>query len=110
MHTILFLLIAFAFFILYNTSLKVKYDKTCTLTNWVRTHIKQSKIIAYSLLLITFIIESIYEGLGVGSLTFFIYLMFIGSAILTLYPILSLRIKHIVSIVAIGLFIEIVIF
>lgn len=110
MQTILFSLIAFAFFMLYNTSQKVKYDKTCALTHWVRSHIKQSKIIACGILLISLILENIKEGIGVGSLTFFIYFMFIASAILTLYPMLALKTKHIVSIVSIGLFVEYIIF
>ncbi|WP_286397562.1 hypothetical protein [Myroides odoratimimus] len=100
MHTLLFSITAFAFFMLYNTSQKVKYEKKCTLTTWIRSNTKLSKIIAYSLLIIALTTESIYEGLGVGSLTFFIFLMFIGSAILTLYPMLSFKTKHIVSLYA----------
>lgn len=110
MQTVLFLIIAFAFFMLYNTSKKVKYEKKCSLTSWIRLNTKRSKIIAYSLLIITLVIESIYEGLGVGSFTFFIYLMFIGSAILTLYPMIPFKTKHVISVFALGLFLEFVIF
>lgn len=110
MHTVLFLIIAFAFFMLYNTSKKVKYEKKCSLTTWVRSNTKQAKIIAYSLLIITLIVNSIYEGLGVGSFTFFIYLMFIGSAILTLYPMIPFKTKHVISVFAVGLFLEFVLF
>ncbi|EHO08137.1 hypothetical protein HMPREF9715_02767 [Myroides odoratimimus CIP 101113] len=110
MHTLLFSITAFAFFMLYNTSQKVKYEKKCTLTTWIRSNTKLSKIIAYSLLIIALTTESIYEGLGVGSLTFFIFLMFIGSAILTLYPMLSFKTKHIVSFIGLGLFLELLIF
>ncbi|MCC9041143.1 hypothetical protein LNQ81_00115 [Myroides sp. M-43] len=110
MHTILFSITAFAFFMLYNTSEKVKYEKKCTLTTWLRSNTKLSKIIAYSLLTIVLFIESIYEGIGVGSLTFFIFLMFIGSSILTFYPMLSFKTKHIVSFIGVSLFIEFIIF
>ncbi|MDM1396820.1 hypothetical protein HX049_06495 [Myroides odoratimimus] len=110
MHTILFSITAFAFFMLYNTSQKVKYEKKCSLTTWIRTNTKTAKIMAYALLAMTLIIESIYQGIGVGSLTFFIFLMFIGSSILTLYPMLSFKAKHIISLIGLGLFIEIVMF
>ncbi|MDM1366961.1 hypothetical protein HX024_01700 [Myroides marinus] len=110
MQTVLFSIIAFAFFMLYNTSQKVKYEKKCSLTTWIRSNTKLSKIIAYSLLVITLIAESIYDGLGVGSFTFFIYLMFIGSAILTLYPMIPFKAKHVISVVALGFILEFVIF
>lgn len=50
MHTILFSITAFAFFMLYNTSQKVKYEKKCSLTTWIRTNTKTAKIMAYALL------------------------------------------------------------
>ncbi len=110
MQTVLFSITALAFFMLYNTSQKVKYEKKCALTTWLRSNIKLSKIIAYSLLCIALVAETIYHGIGVGSLTFFIYLMFIGSTILTMYPMLSFKTKHIVGLIGLGLFIETLIF
>ncbi|WP_230381527.1 MULTISPECIES: hypothetical protein [Myroides] len=110
MHTVLFTIIAFGFFMLYNTSKKVKFEKQCALTNWIRNNKKIATILAYSLLAISFVLEIRLDGFAIGAFTYFVYLMFIGIAILSLYPTIAIKTKHIASIVGLCLFFEVVIF
>lgn len=110
MYTIFFAIVALAFFMLYNTSKKVKFDKQCNLTNWIRNNKQTARITAYSLLSLTLIGEIMYEGLGVGSLTFFIYIMFIGPAIMVVYPTLPTKPSYVAGLLGISLIVETLIF
>lgn len=110
MHTLLLTLMAFAFFALYNTSLKVKYENQSTWTMWIRNHRRSATSIAYILLVISLIFFVFLDGLAIGSFTFFIGLMFIASLIIAMYPLLLLHQKYTCLFVGLCLFFELVIF
>lgn len=108
MYTIICTLTALGFFVLYNTSQKVKFNKSCVFTQWIRSHKKPSVVIALLLLTISLILEIIVDGVAIGIFTFLVYLMFIGSAILSLYPTLSIRLSHIGALIGGCLFFEVI--
>ncbi|MEK6451209.1 MULTISPECIES: hypothetical protein [Myroides] len=110
MYTLLFGIAALSFFMLYNSSKKVKFNKRCPFTDWLRENKILSKRIAYSLLVITLLTEIAYEGIGVGSLTFILYLMFIGSAVVAIYPTISMKYTQVLSLIGVCLLFEFILF
>ncbi|WP_413512980.1 hypothetical protein [Myroides odoratus] len=110
MHTLLFTLMTLAFFMLYNTSLKVKYESQSPFTFWIRNNRKKTLAMAYPLLIVSLIAFLFLDGFAIGAFTFFIGLMFIASLIIAMYPLFLLHQKQIYLFLGLCLFFELIIF
>lgn len=110
MHTLLFALMGLAFFVLYNTSLKVKYEGKSSFTTWIRSHRKPAVLLAYGLLLILAVAFILLDGIAIGAFTFFIGLMFIASLIIAMDPLYLLRQKYVFLLLGGCLFVELILF
>lgn len=106
MYTLLLTTLFLAFFILYNTSQKVKFDKKCAISSWIRTNRSKSKYIALSLFALSLAFEIALDGYGIGSFTYFVSLMFVGSAVIALYPTLRIKRNIVLSIIGFSFIVE----
>lgn len=105
-----FLVLFFAFYVLYNTSQKVQIVPRFGFEPNIQRYIKPYKIVGLMLLVVSMIAFSILFGLGSGILFFFIGLMTIASLIVILYPLNLITIKTVSVIFIASLLIEYFIF
>lgn len=110
MYTLVIVVAALGFFMLYNTSRKAKLSSTGSLEKWMQAHHKPAKITGLSLLILSIIAMVIKDGIGVGILTAFVLLMATGCIVVAVAPLHYFRLKHIVLLIAGSLLLELFIF
>lgn len=110
MYTLLFCLVTLSFFMLYNSSQKVKFTKHCLFTSWIRNNQTTAKSIAYILLLSSLLFQMLLNGIGVGLINYAIFLMLTASLIVATYPTISMKYTHIFSLVGVSLLFEYILF
>ncbi len=110
MYTLLFCLVTLSFFMLYNSSQKVKFTKHCLFTVWIRNNRKTAKYIAYALLLSSLLLQIQYNGLGVGLMTYAMFLMLTSVITVATYPTISMKYTQVLSLVGVSLLFEYILF
>lgn len=110
MYTLLFCLVTLSFFMLYNSSQKVKFTKHCLFTTWIRNNRMTAKSIAYALLLSSLLLQILVNGIGVGLINYVMFLMLTASLTVATYPTISMKYTHVLSLVGVSLLFEYILF
>lgn len=85
---------------LYNTSKKAKLSTKGNFEKWLQQNKPTAKAIGIGLVVISFVILPIKDGLGVGVLSAFLLLMLSAGLTIAIAPFHYLRFKHIAALVA----------
>ncbi|MBX2921135.1 MAG: hypothetical protein KF746_03000 [Chitinophagaceae bacterium] len=94
------------FFMLYNTSRKAKLSAKGPFEKWLQQHRAAAKATGVLLVVISFVMLSLKDGLGVGMLTAFLLLMAAASLIIIIAPFQYLRLKYIIALAGASFILE----
>ena len=110
MYTFIFICVFAGFFQLYNTSAKAKPSGPGAYERWLRSNIKAAKITGGLLLLLSYVLLVVKDGAAVGSFAFVLLLMGAACVIIALAPLHYFKLRHMLMIIALSLFMELIIF
>lgn len=108
MTTLLFFISLIGFFLLYNTSKKVKLKRSFLLEEIAQKNPKYSKITGMSLISLALIGSILYWGMGAGIFAFFVVLMTVGSAVVLMAPLKYLRHKLVAVLFVVSFIVELI--
>ncbi len=97
MQSIVCILVFFGFYFLYSTSKKTTLRPVLNFEKWIDMSLKSTQVIAISLLFVAYLLSIYLDGMGSGTLLFFIVLMTIGSLIIVLVPLKIINNKALLS-------------
>lgn len=95
------------FFMLYNTSKKVRFSESDKFGRWLQQHSAMATSLGLLFIAVSFLILIFQLGLGVGILTAFLLLMTSAALIIVIAPLRYLKIQSIIALVLICVLLEI---
>lgn len=98
------------FFLLYNTSRKVKFPVAGGIERWLQKHPVFSKWAGLVIILASFVVLAVKMGLGVGVLTAFLLLMTAACIVIAIAPFRYFKLSYVCGLLLLSYILEFLFF